>query len=61
MLSLATGEGGDSEDWRDVDGLFDNIMLQESRNCGKSRYAHTCIVEFQLEANKVCPVSVRVE
>ena len=46
MLSLTTDEGGDSEDWRDVDGLFENILLQESGNCGKSGYTHTCIVGF---------------
>ena len=46
MLSLTTGGRGDSEDWRDVEGLLDNIRLQESGNCGKSGYTHTCIVGF---------------
>ena len=47
MLSLTTDEGGDSEDWRDVDGLLENIMLQECGNCGKSGYTHTRVVWFQ--------------
>ena len=46
MLSLTTGGGDDSEDWRDVDSLLENVMLQESGNCGKSGYTHTCIVGF---------------
>ena len=44
VLSLTTD--GNSEDWRDLEGLLENIMLQESGNCGKSGYAHACIVEF---------------
>ena len=43
---MTTGGVADSEDWRDVEGLFENIMLQESGNCGKSGYSHTCIVGF---------------
>ena len=35
MLSLTTGGRGNSDDWRDVDGLLENIMLQESGNFGK--------------------------
>ena len=46
VLSLTTDAFGDSEDWRDVDGLLENIMLQENGNCGKSGYTHTCNVEF---------------
>ena len=46
MLSLTTGGDDYSEDWRDVDSLLENIMLQESGNSGKSGYAHACIVGF---------------
>ena len=46
LLSLTTGGGGDSENWRVVDGLLENAMFQESKNCGKNGYTHTCIVGF---------------
>ena len=44
VLSLTTGGGDDTQNWRDVEGLLENIVFQESGNCGKNQYTHTCIV-----------------